>query len=136
MDIVPKELSEEEDAKKGLTKKSPAFRSKFATMGIKNVLKTRTATFYVPEDAKLITPDSFNDHMHWLGGADWIIKVVMENLETKKGYSKKVEEIRKPRVVGVITGSAIERPRSTTFRIVDIVGLDVFAHVARNVCAT
>ncbi len=236
LDIVPKELSEE-DVKKGLTKESPAFRNKFALMGIENALKARPAAFYVPEDARLITPGNFDDHMHWLQEADWIIEVVMENLEIKKGLFKKVEEVRKPGAivstntlgisidamseelseefrehflgthffnpprymrlieliegkstkkeilsfmtdfcewrlgkgvvfakdtpnfianrigaygiitvmrtmvedgytveeVDAITGPAMGRPKSATFRTADLVGLDVFAHVAKNV---
>ncbi len=95
LDIVPKELSKE-DEKKGLTNKSPAFRNKLAAMGIENALKASPAAFYVPEDARLITPGNFEDHMHWLSDADWIIEVVMENLEIKKKLFKKVEEVRKP----------------------------------------
>src|SRR5699024_1212430 len=35
--------------------------------------------------------------------------------------------------VDSITGSLIGRPRSATFRTLDLVGLDTFAHVANNV---
>ena len=40
------------------------------------------------------------------------------------GYS--IEEVDK------ITGPAVGRPKSATFRTFDIVGLDVFGHVVRN----
>lgn len=38
--------------------------------------------------------------------------------------------------VDAITGPAMGRPKSATFRTTDIVGLDTFAHVARNTAAT
>ncbi len=95
LDIVPRELTEE-DKKKGLTPESPAFRSKLARKGLENALKASPAAFYVPEDAKLITPGNFDDHMQWLSDVDWIIEVVTENLEIKKALLRKVEEFRSP----------------------------------------
>ncbi|HEV2800214.1 MAG TPA: 3-hydroxyacyl-CoA dehydrogenase/enoyl-CoA hydratase family protein [Pyrinomonadaceae bacterium] len=52
-------------------------------------------------------------------GALVTIKTMLED-----GYS--IEEVDK------MTGQAVGRPKSATFRTFDIVGLDVFAHVARN----
>lgn len=88
LDIVPRELTEE-DKKRGLTAENPAFRSKLARMGIENALKASPAAFYVPEGAKLITPGNFEDHMHWLAEVDWIIEVVVENLEVKRALIKR-----------------------------------------------
>ncbi len=52
-------------------------------------------------------------------GALVTIKTMLED-----GYS--IEEVDK------MTGQAVGRPKSATFRTFDIVGLDVFAHVAKN----
>ncbi|HYG10061.1 MAG TPA: 3-hydroxyacyl-CoA dehydrogenase NAD-binding domain-containing protein, partial [Pyrinomonadaceae bacterium] len=52
-------------------------------------------------------------------GALVSIKTMLED-----GYT--IEEVDK------MTGQALGRPKSATFRTFDIVGLDVFAHVARN----
>jgi len=52
-------------------------------------------------------------------GALVSIKTMLED-----GYT--IEEVDK------MTGQAVGRPKSATFRTFDIVGLDVFAHVARN----
>jgi 3-hydroxyacyl-CoA dehydrogenase len=52
-------------------------------------------------------------------GALVTIKTMLED-----GYT--VEEVDK------MTGQAVGRPKSATFRTFDIVGLDVFAHVAKN----
>ena len=49
------------------------------------------------------------------------------NYALDHGYS--VEE------VDVITGPAIGRPKTATFRLLDLVGLDVYAHVAKNLYA-
>jgi len=95
LDIVPGELTEE-DKKRGLTVESPAFRSKFARTGIEETLKAIPTAFYVPEDAKLVTPGNFEDHMHWLSTVDWIIEAVVENLEIKRTLLKRVEGFRSP----------------------------------------
>jgi len=47
------------------------------------------------------------------------------NLMIEKGYT--VEE------VDAVTGPAMGRPKSATFRTLDLVGLDTFVHVAQNV---
>jgi 3-hydroxyacyl-CoA dehydrogenase len=52
-------------------------------------------------------------------GALYTIKTMLDD-----GYS--IEEVDK------ITGPAVGRPKSATFRTFDIVGLDVFVHVIRN----
>ena len=83
MDIVPPEL-DAQDIKKGLTSESPAFRNKFAQAGINNALRASPAAFYIPENSKLITPGNFDDHLTYLSEVDWIIEVVVENLEIKR----------------------------------------------------
>ena len=52
-------------------------------------------------------------------GALWTMRTMLED-----GYS--IEEVDK------ITGPAAGRPKTATFRTFDLVGLDVFAHVVRN----
>lgn len=95
LDIVPKELSEEEK-KKGLTTQSPAFRNRLAVTGKENLAKAKPAALYVPEYADRITPGNFEDHMQWLSEVDWIIEVVVERLDIKKQVFEKVELHRRP----------------------------------------
>jgi len=95
LDIVPKELNEK-DIKKGLTKESPAFRNKLAQMGIQGTIGARPPAMFVADDAKLITPGNFEDHLSWLSDADWIIEGVIENLTIKKDLLRKVEPFIKP----------------------------------------
>ena len=95
LDIVPREL-DEKDKKKGLTKESPAFRNKLAQMGIQGTIGARPPAMFVADDAKLITPGNFEDHLSWLSDADWIIEGVIENLAIKKDLLRKVEPFIKP----------------------------------------
>ncbi len=89
LDIVPPELTEAEK-KKGLTPESPEFRNRLAILGKKNVQEARPAPLYLKEDAELITIGNFEDHLSWLSQADWVIEVVVENLNIKKDLFKKV----------------------------------------------
>jgi 3-hydroxyacyl-CoA dehydrogenase len=95
LDIVPPELSEA-DKKKGLTEDSPSFRNRFAQNGLDTALKSRPASFYVPENAKLVTLGNLKDHLELLGRVDWIIEVVVELLDIKKQVYEQVESVRAP----------------------------------------
>ena len=62
LDIVPPKLAEE-DKKKGLTEESKPFRNKLAQKGVETALKSKPASFYVPENAKLITVGNLEDNL-------------------------------------------------------------------------
>ena len=95
LDIVPKEL-DASDVKKGLTKESPEFRNKLAKMGIQGTIGTSPPALFVLDDAKLVTPGNFEDHLSWLSDADWIIEGVVEDLRIKKELLRKIEPFVKP----------------------------------------
>ena len=76
LDIVPPEFTDE-DKKKGLSEESKAFRNKFAQTGLDTALKSKPASFYVPENAKLITTGNLGDDLERLTDVDWIIEVVV-----------------------------------------------------------
>jgi 3-hydroxyacyl-CoA dehydrogenase len=236
LDIVPRELTDEDKAK-GLTEESKAFRSRLSENALKKLLKQKPAPLTSKQNLSLITAGNFEDDMEKIGDCDWIIEVVVENLDIKKKVFEQVERYRKsgsivssntsgisveamaegrsedfqknflgthffnpPRYlklleviptgktdlevvefmkvfgedvlgkgvviakdtpnfianrigtygllvtvqemlkggysvgeVDSITGPAIGRPKSATFRTLDVVGLDTFAHVAKNV---
>jgi len=95
LDIVPRELTEEE-SKKGLTLEHPAVRNRIAQAGKERLLKEKPAPLYDKSNLDLITVGNMEDHLHLLGEVDWIIEVVVENLEIKKQVFARVEERRKP----------------------------------------
>ncbi len=88
LDIVPRELTEEEKAK-GLTLESPEVRNKIANTALKNLLKMKPAPFLLPEYAKLIETGNFEDHLDKLKDCDWVIEVVVENMDIKKKLVQK-----------------------------------------------
>ena len=89
LDIVPSGLTEAEK-KKGLTPESLEFRNRFAIQGKKNIQEARPAPLYLKEEAELITVGNFEDHLSWVSEADWVVEVVLENLNVKRELFKRM----------------------------------------------
>src|SRR4030067_3188168 len=88
-DIVPPELAEAEK-KKGLTFNHPEVRNRFSVSGKKRAQELSPAAFYLKDDAELLTIGNFEDHLSWVSQADWIIEVVLEDLNIKRELFKKL----------------------------------------------
>ena len=95
LDIVPPELTDD-DKKKGLTPESKVFRNKFGKNGLNIALKSKPASFYIPENAKLITIGNLEDDLALLKDVDWIIEVVVERLDIKQKVFEKIETVLTP----------------------------------------
>ena len=95
LDIVPRELTKEEEAK-GLTLNDRSVRNRFAEGAVKKLLKQKPAPLTSKKNLNLITPGNFEDDMEKLSEVDWIIEVVVENLDVKKQVFEQVERYRKP----------------------------------------
>ena len=120
LDIIPPELTDD-DKKKGLTKESKAFRDKFGQNGLNIALKSRPASFYIPENAKLMTIGNLEDNLEWLSDVDWIIEVVVERLDIKKSVFEKIETVLKPGTIVTsntsgISAKAMCEDRTENFR--------------------
>ncbi len=89
LDIVPKELNDDEKAK-GLTLESPVVRNRIASAGLQGLLKMKPAPFYLKEFASQIETGNFEDDLEKLGQCDWIIEVVIEYMPVKLDLLKKV----------------------------------------------
>lgn len=94
LDIVPKEVSKEEEAK-GLTLEHPAVRNKFAQTALQKLLKQKPAPLTSTKNAQLITAGNLEDDLDKLKEVDWIIEVVVENLDVKKNLYEKIDAVRK-----------------------------------------
>jgi 3-hydroxyacyl-CoA dehydrogenase len=120
LDIVPSQMTEE-DKKKGMTPQSKKFRNKLAESGVQTALKSRPASFYVPENAKLIYIGNLEDDLGRLKEVDWIVEVVVERLDIKKVVFEKIDSVLTPGTIVTsntsgIPGKAIVEGRSENFR--------------------
>ncbi len=91
LDIVPRELTDEEKAA-GLTLEDKKVRDRLAVQSIERLKKMRPAPFYDSNDVVLLTPGNMEDDLDKLAEVDWIIEVVVENLEIKKNLLGRIEE--------------------------------------------
>ena len=84
LDIVPKDAVD---------------RSKLAKLAVNRMLDADPAPFVHKRKARLITVGNLEDDLNLLADADWIIEVVLENLEIKRELYKKIDSVRKPESV-------------------------------------
>ncbi len=95
LDIVPRELTAEEQAK-GLTLESPQVRNRIARAGLEAAKKAKPAAFFTPDKAALVSVGNFDDDLKQLKDCDLVIEAVVENLEIKRSLFERVEQHRKP----------------------------------------
>jgi 3-hydroxyacyl-CoA dehydrogenase len=120
LDIVPPELNEDEK-KRGLAKETKAFRNRFSQNGVQTALKSKPASFYLPENAKLISVGNLEDDLNRLKEVPWIIEVVVERLDIKKTVFGKIESVMSPGTIitsntSGISAKAMCEGRSENFR--------------------
>jgi len=85
LDRLPEKLNEQEKAQ-GLTLSHATVRSRLARDGVANALNERPAAFYRKDYADQVNVGNFEDDAHRLKSCDWVIEVVIENLEIKKEF--------------------------------------------------
>lgn len=93
LDIVPRELTEDEK-KKGLTLEDKQVRNRISTTNLQKLLKQKPAPLAVKKNMALLQAGNFEDDMKRLSEVDWIIEVVVENLEVKKQVFAQVDQYR------------------------------------------
>src|SRR3989442_943820 len=70
-------------------------RNKIAAAGVEAAKKSKPATFFEPSLARLVTVGNFEDDLGKLVEVNWIVEAVVENLEIKRAWLKRVEAARK-----------------------------------------
>jgi 3-hydroxyacyl-CoA dehydrogenase len=95
LDIIPRELTPEEE-KKGLTLGDLVVRNRVANEGLERCRQARPASFYVSDNAALITVGNLEDNFDWVAQADWIIEAIVERLDIKQQLMARIDHVRRP----------------------------------------
>lgn len=89
LDIVPP----------GTMDKGQGSRNKLAQSAIEKMLKLKPSPLYSKEDARRIIPGNIEDDLHRVSEVDWVIEVVVEDLQVKKALFARLEPFWKPGTV-------------------------------------
>jgi 3-hydroxyacyl-CoA dehydrogenase len=95
LDIAPRELNAEESAR-GLSLDHSSVKNRVVNLALSTAVKTNPSPVYTKDVLTKISTGNFEDDMSKIAGVDWIIEVVVENLDIKKKVFDQVEQFRKP----------------------------------------
>ncbi len=87
LDIVPFDLKEEE-------KNDPAARNRIAKAGLDALLGSSPSLLMQKKDVDRISIGNLADDFARIADMDWIIEVVVENLQIKKDLLQRIEKVR------------------------------------------
>ncbi|GFZ87698.1 enoyl-CoA hydratase [Paenibacillus marchantiophytorum] len=120
LDMVPLQLLPQEAAA-GLSLEHPRVRNRLAVSAIDKLIKTNPAPLYREDFAERITPGNLEDDLAKLSGVDWIIEVIVENLQAKQQLLSRIEAVWKPGTIvssntsGISINAMVEQS-STEFK--------------------
>lgn len=95
LDIVPNKLTSDEEKKK-LSLEHPAVRNRIVNAGMQAVVKSKPAALFTPQMAERIRVGNLEDNFDLVAQADWILEVVVENLNVKRALMERIDAARKP----------------------------------------
>lgn len=94
LDIVPSHVTDSEKAK-GLTLEDKQVRNRISEQALQKLLKQKPAPLTSVKNLSLLEAGNLEDDLHRLKEADWIIEVIVENLDIKKQLLTKVDQYRR-----------------------------------------
>ena len=71
-------------------------RNKIVNEYLKNTLRSKPSPIYSKSFANRIQTGNLEDDLHKINQVDWVIEVIIENLEIKKQLFEQIEKYRKP----------------------------------------
>ncbi len=86
LDIVPFDLKADQ-------KNDPIARNRIAKAGLDAVLASSPSLLMQKKDVARITIGNLEDDLHKLADVDWVVEVVVENLQIKKDLFKRIEPV-------------------------------------------
>ncbi len=88
LDVVPQDLSDQQ-------KNDPIARNKIVKAGLDAVVMSSPSLLMQAKDIDRITIGNLTDDFDKIAACDWIVEVVVENLEIKQDLFKRIEPLRK-----------------------------------------
>lgn len=95
LDMVPTGLLPQEESA-GLMLEHPKVRNRLAVNAMDKLKKTNPAPLYSEAFIDRITPGNLEDDLAKLANVDWIIEVIVENLQAKQQLISRIEKVWKP----------------------------------------
>ena len=110
LDVVPRDLTETEK-KQGLTLEDKSVRNRIVSSNKQALLKQKPSPITSKKSLDLIEVGNLADDLEKLADVDWIVEVVVENLEVKKQVFAKVDKFRKEGTIvsSNTSGISVER---------------------------
>lgn len=93
LDIVPRELSSEEEAR-GLTLEDRQVRNRIVNEGWKRCVSARPANLFSRSVSNRVTLGNLEDDFEAVGEADWILEAIVEQLDVKQGLMERIDKVR------------------------------------------
>jgi 3-hydroxyacyl-CoA dehydrogenase len=94
LDIAPAALTPDEE-RRGLKLESPQVRNRIVAASFERMKKSTPPAFFTPAMADLVTIGNLEDNFEWVGDADWIVEVIVEQLQPKRELMARIEKVRK-----------------------------------------
>ncbi len=94
LDIVPSKLTPAEE-EAGLTLEDEEVRNRIVQSGWKAVTRSRPPSVMSEASKHFITLGNLEDDFDKLAQVDWIVEVIIENLEIKQGLFERIEKVRR-----------------------------------------
>ena len=98
LDVVPNKLTAEEE-KKGLNLSAPEVRNRIVRDGLNRAIQSRPASFFSSTVTRLVQTGNLEDDFQVVAQADWVIEVIVENLEIKRKLMARIDAVRKPTAI-------------------------------------
>ncbi|MCA1933553.1 MAG: 3-hydroxyacyl-CoA dehydrogenase/enoyl-CoA hydratase family protein, partial [Calditerrivibrio sp.] len=104
LDIVPPKLTDD-DIKNGFDENSKGFRNKIVQKGYDGLLTMKPSPLFLKENINLIEIGNLEDDVKRISEVDWVVEVVLENMEVKKSLflNKVLPNISKDAIISTNT---------------------------------
>jgi 3-hydroxyacyl-CoA dehydrogenase len=93
LDILPRELNDKEK-KIGLTLEDKIVRNRIAQNGLDAAKKSRPASFFSKRQIDRVKIGNLEDDIALVANADWVIEVIIENLDIKRKLMETIDTLR------------------------------------------